>query len=247
MKPDTAQATGRPFLFDDVFAVNPSISPSIQKSPAGIPMVIVDDFLANPEQAREIVGNTPAPNWKLESDGRNFEDYFDCRLRFPVQHPIKMVAAAHELIAKAYRANTQPKDPSVDINWFMQVNPRRADHAVPHSDMTAGVRGSFTCLVYLNRLDECSGGTTFFRFKNSGSLILDETYVNTIKSDKQVAETGRDYWPMNAEKYWERLDSVDMAPGRLLIFPSEFYHAAFHPQDSFFEFPRLTLAFWMTC
>jgi hypothetical protein len=41
--------------------------------------------------------------------------------------------------------------------------------------------------------------------------------------------------------------AVDMVPGRLLIFPSEFFHAAYHPQDSFYEFPRLTLAFWLVC
>ena len=43
----------------------------------------------------------------------------------------------------------------------------------------------------------------------------------------------------------EHVGSVEMAPGRLLIFPSEFFHAAWHPMDSFLEFPRLTLAFWL--
>ena len=47
------------------------------------------------------------------------------------------------------------------------------------------------------------------------------------------------------ENFEERVGTIDMAPGRLLIFPSEYFHAAYHPQDSFFEFPRLTLAFWM--
>jgi hypothetical protein len=40
---------------------------------------------------------------------------------------------------------------------------------------------------------------------------------------------------------------IDMVPGRLLIFPSQYFHAAFHPQNSFYDFPRLTLAFWMLC
>jgi hypothetical protein len=44
---------------------------------------------------------------------------------------------------------------------------------------------------------------------------------------------------------WDLVGTVDMLPGRLLIFPSEYFHAAYHPQNSFFEFPRLTLAFWM--
>jgi len=99
--------------------------------------------------------------------------------------------------------------------------------------------------VYLNRREECSGGTAFFRFKKSNSVVLDEPYVQAIQEDKLLAETGRDYWPSGAEESWERVGAIDMVPGRLLIFPSEYFHAAYHPQNSFFEFPRLTLAFWM--
>ena len=40
---------------------------------------------------------------------------------------------------------------------------------------------------------------------------------------------------------------VDMVPGRLLIFPSQYFHAAYHRQNSFYDFPRLTLAFWLVC
>ncbi len=45
----------------------------------------------------------------------------------------------------------------------------------------------------------------------------------------------------------ELVGAVDMAPARLSIFPSEYFHAAYHPQNSFQDFPRLTLAFWMVC
>jgi hypothetical protein len=132
----------------------------------------------------------------------------------------------------------------VDVNWFKQIHEKRADFAVPHSDMT-NVQRSFTCVVYLNRPDECSGGTAFFRFKKSGSLVFDEAYARTIREDSRIAETGLDYWPSDAEQWWETVGTVDMVPGRLLIFPSEYFHAAYHPQNSFYEFPRLTLAFWM--
>ena len=97
----------------------------------------------------------------------------------------------------------------------------------------------------MNRREECSGGTAFFRFKKSGSLVLDETYARAIQEDSRLAETGLDYWGGGAEEWWETVGTVDMVPGRLLIFPSEYFHAAYHPQNSFYEFPRLTLAFWM--
>jgi hypothetical protein len=210
-----------------------------------IPTVVIDDFLKHPEEARDVVGRAPAANWKHEKGGKNFVDYFDCRLRFPIRPPNGMIAAAQQVIRKVYSIETRPSDASVDVNWFMQIREKRADFAVPHNDMTANVKRSFTCIVYLNRREECSGGTAFFRFRKSGSLVLDEPYLQAIREDSRIAETGLDYWGGGAEKWWEHVGAVDMVPGRLLIFPSEHFHAAYHPQDSFYDFPRLTLAFWM--
>jgi hypothetical protein len=212
-----------------------------------IPTVVIDDFLKHPEEARDVVGRAPAANWKHENGGSNFSDYYDCRLRFPIRYPNSMIAAAQQVIRKVYELNTRPSDASVDVNWFMQIHAKRADFAVPHNDMTEHVRRSFTCIVYLNRREESSGGTAFFRFKKSGSLVLDEPYARAIQEDSRIAETGLDYWGGGADEWWETIGTVDMVPGRLLIFPSEYFHAAYHPQNSFYEFPRLTLAFWMIC
>ena len=186
------------------------------------------------------VGMHPWGKW-----GKNFVDYYDCRLRFPIRYPIGMIGAAQHVINKVYEVKTRPLDASVDVNWFMQIHEKRADFAVPHNDITEKVNRSFTCILYLNRREECSGGTGFFRFKKSGSLVLDEPYARAVREDSRLAETGLDYWGGAAGDWWEHVGTVDMAPGRLLIFPSEYFHAAYHPQNSFYEFPRLTLAFWM--
>jgi uncharacterized protein (TIGR02466 family) len=235
---------GKPFLFDQLFEVRSDLKLSLEPIEGAIPTVVVDEFLRHPEEAREIVGRAPAPNWKHEKGGKNFVDYYDCRLRFPIRYPNAMIAAAQQVIRKVYSFDTRPADACVDVNWFKQIHEKRADFAVPHNDMT-NVRRSFTCIVYLNRREECSGGTAFFRFKKSSSLVLDETYVRAIREDSRLAETGLDYWPSEAEEWWEHVGTIDMMPGRLLIFPSEYFHAAYHPRDFFYEFPRLTLAFWM--
>jgi uncharacterized protein (TIGR02466 family) len=242
-----ASSEFKPFLFNDLFEVEANLALKLDPIQGAIPTVVIDHFLKDPEQARDIVGRAPAANWKHEQGGRNFVDYYDCRLRFPIRHPNSMVAAARQVIHKVYQVDTRPADASVDVNWFMQIHEKRGDFAVPHNDITEKVRRSFTCIVYLNRSEECSGGTAFFRFKKSSSLVLDEAYARTVHEDSRVAETGLDYWPDRAEQFWELVGTVEMAPGRLLIFPSEFFHAAYHPQDSFFDFPRLTLAFWMIC
>ena len=235
----------RPFLFNELFDVNSNLAIELNPIADAVPTIVIDDLLKHAEEVRELVGSTPAANWKHEAGGRNFVDYYDCRLRFPIRYPNSMVAVAQQAIRKVYAVETRAADASVDVNWFMQINEKRADFAVPHSDMSEAARRSFTCVVYLNRREECSGGTAFFRFKKTGSLVLDEPYARALKEEPRIGETGRDYWPYEADEYWERMGGVDMAPGRLLIFPSEFFHSAYHPQNSFYEFPRLTLAFWM--
>lgn len=234
----------KPFLFNEVFAVNPTLSIHEAAVP-GVPAVCVGGFLKNVARAREVVGSAPAPNWKHVEGGRNFADYYDCRLRFPIWFPNHMIDVAHQCIRTVYKVQTRPQDPALDVNWFMQIRPKRGEFAVPHVDTAGGAQRSFTCIVYLNAQHECSGGTAFFRFKPSGSLVLDARYMADSQRHPDIAETGRDYWMAEPERYWERIGAVDMVPGRLLIFPSEFYHAAYHPKDSFYDFPRLTAAFWM--
>jgi uncharacterized protein (TIGR02466 family) len=243
--PRAKSSDAKPFLFDDVFEVCKDLKLSLEPIQNAIPTIVIDNFLKHPEEAREVVGSAPAPNWKHEKGGKNFVDYYDCRLRFPIRYPNAMISAAQQAIHQVCAVKTRPLDASVDVNWFMQIREKRADFAVPHNDITERVRRSFTCILYLNRRDECSGGTAFFRFKKSGSLVLDEAYARALRDDPRIAETGLDYWGGGTGEWWETVGTVDMAPGRLLIFPSEYFHAAYHPQNSFYDFPRLTLAFWM--
>jgi uncharacterized protein (TIGR02466 family) len=238
-------ADAKPFLLNELFAVRSDLKLRLEPIRDAIPTVVVDDFLEHAERARDVVGSAPAANWKHVQGGRNFVDYYDCRLRFPILYPNSMIAAAQQIIRQVFKVDTRPAEASVDVNWFKQIREKRADSAVPHNDMTDKPRRSFTCIVYLNRREECSGGTAFFRFKKTGSLVLDEKYVQAVREDPRLAETGRDYWPPEPDETWEHVGSIDMAPGRLLIFPSEYFHAAYHPQNSFYDFPRLTLAFWM--
>jgi uncharacterized protein (TIGR02466 family) len=242
-----ASPDGRPFLFNEVFDVNENLGIVRVPIKNTIPAVVIDDFLKDPETVRALIGSSPATNWKHEPGGRNFLDYYDCRLRFPIRYPNKVIAAAQQAIRQVYGVNTRPADASVDVNWFEQINEKRADFAVPHSDITEKVTRSFTCIIYLNRRKECSGGTAFFRFRPSNSLAFDEAYARAIQEDPRIGETGLDYWPEETQGAWERIGAIDMVPGRLLIFPSEYFHSAYHPENSFYDFPRMTLAFWMIC
>ena len=38
---------------------------------------------------------------------------------------------------------------------------------------------------------------------------------------------------IQVQRAWELVGTVDMVPGRLIIFPSEYFHSAYNPQNSF--------------
>ncbi len=235
----------RPFLFHDVFDINDNIS--LSKATVGdAPLVIADHVLRQPALARDIAASSPAANWKHVPGGRNFVDYHDCRLRFPVAPPNRLIALAGEIIRQAWSVEVQPFAPHIDVNWFLQIAPRGADHAHPHHDLfQSHAKHSFTCLVYLNDASESIGGTAFFRYRPSGSPVRDASYERDIQTEPELIENGQNYWPQSPERFWELTGVAEMVPGRMIIFPGQFYHAAWHPKDAFFTSPRLTVAFWM--
>lgn len=236
----------KPFIFDQLFRLNQNMKPPKSGSVGGMPLVLIEDVLQDPKGVREVVGSAPATNWTLREGGRNFVDFYDCRLRYPIFPPVGLIALAQHVIRVQYRLATEPQQPTIDINWFMQINPRGADFAVPHQDAQIPGKQTFTCMVYLNSPDECSGGTGFFRFKKTQSLTVDERFETAVKQDPRLQENKEgEYWPRDPDVYWETVGRIEMVTGRMLIFPAQFFHAALHPQDSFFDFPRLTLVFWM--
>ena len=48
-------------------------------------VVIIDNFYKEPERVRELLLNTPSPNWRMAGKTRNFKDYYDCRHRFELR------------------------------------------------------------------------------------------------------------------------------------------------------------------
>lgn len=163
-------------------------------------MVVIDDVLQDPHVVRETIGDTPATNWKLVEGGRNFLDYYDCRLRFPVFPPVGLIALAQRTIEAAYRVSTEPQLNSIDVNWFMQIGAKPANYAVPHQDAMIPGKRTFTCMVYLNSPDECSGGTGFFRFPKTQSMVADERFNNAVRDDVRLRESKEgEYWPPDAD------------------------------------------------
>jgi hypothetical protein len=227
----------KPFLHDEIFAVHDTVQFTV-RNVEDQPVVVIDDLFANFESVRELLRSTPPGNWKHVPGGRNFVDYFDCRISFPLLQ-LQLVRMQQMVIDRVYAATTKPMNNTLGVNWFKQINPRRADFAFPHTDHGSSQR-TWTCLIYANDDTECLGGTAFFRNRETG--ISKGSLDGFFEANPSAVENGMDYWPEQA--YWELLDVVDMRPNRMVVFPADMVHAAYHPQDGFFDEPRLTIVSW---
>lgn len=230
----------QPFLHDEVFDVNESLSLNIETI-GDIRLIVIDNIFKNLNNVRDVILNSPVGNWKYNPNGKNYIDYYDARLTFPpLQH--KLYTITKTIIKTLYQKEVKLND-GLNVNWFKQINEKRSDHAFPHHDKIKH-NAFYTCLIYVNTESESSGGTAFFKNKitnNIDGTKLEE--IKFIKTYPNTTENGMDYWaPM---EYWERIYYVPMKPNRLVIFPAEFYHAAYHPINSFYTFPRLSIAYWM--
>ena len=157
----------RTFLLNDVFRPNPDLQLYKEKVGAEIPALIAEQTLHDLDGVRELVLSSPAANWKHRPGGKNFVDYQDCRLRYPVMGPLDLWQFAINVVREAYGKKTVPGVDGLDVNCFFQINPRCADTSFVHDDAFASAQ-LFTCLIYLNSEAECSGGTAFYRHRQFG-------------------------------------------------------------------------------
>jgi hypothetical protein len=226
------------FLHDKIF--EPSFYISIGLDFIGnMPLIVVDNIFKNFNDIRDIILNTPVGNWKYDHNGFNYKDYYDCRMCFPPLQK-KLYEVTQQIIFKALNKNTLIYD-GLNLNWFKQINKKRSNFAFPHHDQTLDTN-IFTCLIYLNNKDESLGGTAFFKNKYTNNVdgTKDNNFLNQYPN---TVENGYDYW--SSEKYWEIIAFAKMIPNRLIIFPANYYHAAYHPENGFYKDPRLTFAYWM--
>lgn len=234
----------KPFLLSEALAINERATFRPDNVDRKFPILISDNLLADYHPMRTVLRDSYIPNWKIQEGGRNFVDYYDCRQLLPV-HGIPLLHVIRQALRHFFQVETEFHGAAFSSNWFLQIGKRRSDFAVPHSDHDFGGGHIFTIIHYLNAPEECSGGTAFFRHKETGRIFLrgqerDAFYARY----RHLGEDGSDYWLDRYASEWEAIGTVEMKAGRTLVFPAEFFHAAYQPDDRYIEYPRLTLAHW---
>jgi hypothetical protein len=232
-----------PFLHNDLFKLSFNLNIT-SKLINNMQLIIVDNLFYDLYNLKKMILNCPPGNWKYHNNGFNFKEYYDCRLSFPSLQT-QLLDTTKDIIQNNYNKKTTHLDKVIEVNWFKQIKNKRSNYAFPHSDQSSKNQ-TYTCLTFLNSEEECSGGTAFFKNKilNKDNSYLDKETEQFYLQNPDSMENGYDYWAN--EKYWQLTSYVEMKPNRMIIFPSHYLHAAYHPENNFFNNPRLTLVFWLT-
>ena len=171
-------------------------------------VIVVDDFYKNYDLMYQVLQNSSAPRWKWHSEGRNFKDYFDCRITLSYNtfvdfDRIKINTVISKLIKDFY----QVKEKIYLQNSFLEFNvyknikkdiPNNLQHH-PHIDHC------FNCIVYMDQVS--SGGTAIY---DTLVPIVNQENVNLLYDI-----SGLDF------------NLIESKPNRLVIFPGWFYHGGY--------------------
>jgi hypothetical protein len=210
-----------PILIDEVFAVNDEFNVEVVDGD----IVIIDNLFKDWTKIRDAFIDAPAFNWRVPKGTRNFIDYYDCRHYFMHEQQYGFTDPIANVLEHVHKCKFKKKllgeNNSVRTNWFKQINPKRSDWAQIHRD--GETAGEFTMITFLNTEEECSGGTSLFKTMQKG--VMD-------------GHTGMDYWTKVPIEKMGKILNIEMKPGRTIIFESHIPHAAWHPKNSFYDFPR---------
>lgn len=99
---------------------------------------------------------------------------------------------------------------------LMFIRMTDSDTVQPHHAHNDATMGDYGMLLYLNRSEHCTGGTSFVRHIGTGM-------TGSPKDLEQESIWKRD---TNTDDAWEVLDMVEMKPNRALIFDTRDMHRA---------------------
>jgi hypothetical protein len=218
------QNTG-PILIDDVFAVNEECSVEVIDEN----IVVINDMFKDWTKVRDVYINAPAFNWKMPEGTRNFIDYYDCRHHF-IHHQrypfVDTVCKILEHVHKKKFKGILGENNAMRTNWFKQIKPKTSDWSQIHQD--GYTPEEYTMITFLNTEEESSGGTSLFKTMNKRDMD---------------GHTGGDYWSKVPKEKLGKIINIEMKPNKTIIFKSDIPHAAWHPIDSFYDFPRHNIVF----
>ncbi len=174
-------------------------------------MVIIDNFLESFDELRSYADTAVFSDVVNPVDG----------VAYPLICADIPEGVKAEVIARLEDLKGSPLE---GVTLFMRRSPRGVP--VPHAAHSDQSMGRYSLMLYLNRVEDCQGGTSFLSHRASGISYAPEFhgFVDLINIDQ------------NNHDAWGVREMADMAPNRAVIFDASRIHRA-EPVGGFGDTP----------
>ena len=241
----------QPFKPLEVFAVNERLDVNVIDLDHGDKFLVIDNFYCDPVTVRKLCLRAPVPIWKNTIDGLNSKEYWDCRhqWRFLDEPPFCKVLTS--IIEEYYgvKVSRGSSGNSFVTNVF-KWNTKQPENSVgnrAHFDSITMI----AAIIYLNLPEEVHGGTAIYRHKEIGKCRgFSEDFDRFNENPKKylhLVEDGKCYYDPNWQEYWILERVLEMKHNRVVIYPGYFFHGAYHVNNAFRDYPRITQACFLDC
>lgn len=217
-------------------------------------VIIIDGLYENWELLRNIVINSPSAIFNVNESPctRNGIDYYDSRCILSTRHTT-CVSYLRHIISQNYDIDTYSDvQETFYSNWYYMLKNKTSNYAVPHVDCYNTYKNpirQFTILTFLNKEDECYGGTGFYKNRYLNSIYpvneYNKDYDDIIKLYPHIKmHQDNLIMPIHYMQEWDMVDFIPMKPNRTIIFPSNVFHGAYLPTNYYKNVPRINIVTW---
>jgi len=233
-----------------IFQINPkwpSISQTKYIGKHKTPVIIIDDFLLNVDKVRELALSVPYSNEPQKmhaSPGCRFVSH----IRWDLHKVVKSFYS--HWIYENFNYQCKFEGKKSDLFTFTIIDtaePLDVHQVYPHVDLDyddgeylGGNHASHVAaLVYLNKPEECVGGTAIYKHKKIKSHLVKsrKDYDLMRKYEKEMNKNPIHHRDTNINddphKYYELSELVEMKYNRLVLYPTFLFHHPFYSPNDF--------------
>ena len=201
--------------------------------------IIVDNFYKNPDEVREYALTSPRtskkdnpelqsglPGWRVFVDNKkvveNLRPIFERirKLKF-WRNPLKEDAWEHHWTTTGFLCN------------IMNAETRAIGGGIPHQD--AAVDTNYGVVIYLNKPEECSGGTRLYSYCGQQS----QTCANSQMSDLYTELSMQQWLKDHGTDKWNVELEFEMVYNRMIMYEADLLHAQWYAEDAFTNCDRI--------
>lgn len=203
-----------PYSYDELFEPNEILDVDVVATSRG-PVVIVDNFYKNPDDINWMLSQAWAQDFKRGDNGRNFIDYYDCRLNIQNNKHFddKVQQSIWNIIGQCFdEFKVVKKEEPLRFNLFKWINtPEYNIQHYPHTDHWSKVAG----IIYLDKIEE--GGTAIYNVGDENRLQIEDIIGYTEDEDIRV----------DIESLSYEYDVIPAVFNRLVVYPGWYMHGGF--------------------